>query len=159
MVKSDVLVIGGGPGGYLAAERAAQGGKTVTLIEKRALGGTCLNEGCIPSKALLNSGKLYEHAKESEVFGVTAENVKIDHAKVVDRKDKVVKMLVSGVGATMKAHGVNVVMAEGVIKGKTADGFVVTARRTRKILLVYSNPRIRPRRYSLSFNYCFAASS
>lgn len=127
MVKSDVLVLGGGPGGYLAAERAAQGGKTVTLIEKRALGGTCLNEGCIPSKALLNSGKLYEHAKESEVFGVTAENVKIDHAKVVDRKDKVVKMLVSGVGATMKAHKVNVVMAEGVIKGKTADGFVVTA--------------------------------
>ena len=127
MVKSDVLVIGGGPGGYLAAERAAQGGKTVTLIEKRALGGTCLNEGCIPSKALLNSGKLYEHAKESEVFGVTAENVKIDHAKVVDRKDKVVKMLVSGVGATMKAHKVNVVMAEAAIKGKTADGFVVTA--------------------------------
>ena len=52
MVKSDVLVLGGGPGGYLAAERAAQGGKTVTLIEKRALGGTCLNEGCIPSKAM-----------------------------------------------------------------------------------------------------------
>ena len=72
MVKSDVLVIGGGPGGYLAAERAAQGGKKVTLIEKRALGGTCLNEGCIPSKALLNSGNLYEHSKESEVFCVTA---------------------------------------------------------------------------------------
>ena len=127
MVKSDVLVLGGGPGGYLAAERAAQGGKTVTLIEKRALGGTCLNEGCIPSKALLNSGKLYEHAKESAAFGVTAENVTIDHAKVVERKDKVVKTLVSGVGATMKANGVNVVMAEGIIKGKTEDGFVVTA--------------------------------
>ena len=127
MVKSDVLVLGGGPGGYLAAERAAQGGKKVTLIEKRALGGTCLNEGCIPSKALLNSGKLYEHAKESVAFGVTAENVQIDHAKVVERKDKVVKTLVSGVGATMKAHGVNVVMAEGIVKGKTEDGFVVTA--------------------------------
>ena len=72
MVKSDVLVLGGGPGGYLAAERAAQGGKTVTLIEKRALVGTSLNEGCIPSKALLNSGILYEHAKDSEVFGETA---------------------------------------------------------------------------------------
>lgn len=127
MVKSEVLVLGGGPGGYLAAERAAQGGKKVTLIEKRALGGTCLNEGCIPSKALLNSGKLYEHAKESAAFGVTAENVQIDHAKVVERKDKVVKTLVAGVGATMKAHGVNVVMAEGVIKGKTEDGFVVAA--------------------------------
>lgn len=127
MTKSEVLVLGGGPGGYLAAERAAQGGKTVTLIEKRALGGTCLNEGCIPSKAFLNSAKLYEHAKDSEVFGVTAENVAIDHAKVVARKDKVVKMLVSGVGTTMKAHKVNVVMAEGMIKGKTADGFVVEA--------------------------------
>lgn len=127
MKKTDVLVLGGGPGGYLAAERAAQGGKTVTLVEKRSLGGTCLNEGCIPSKALLNSAKLYEHAKDSAVFGVTADNVKIDHAKVIDRKAKVVKTLVSGVGATMKANGVNVVMANGVIKGKTADGFVVAA--------------------------------
>lgn len=127
MVKSDVLVLGGGPGGYLAAERAAQGGKTVTLIEKRALGGTCLNEGCIPSKALLNSGKLYEHAKDSAAFGVVAEHVTIDHAKVVARKDKVVKALVSGVGATMAAHKVQVVMADGFIKGKTADGFVVEA--------------------------------
>ncbi|MCI9135079.1 MAG: dihydrolipoyl dehydrogenase [Lachnospiraceae bacterium] len=128
MVKSDVLVLGGGPGGYLAAERAAQGGKTVTLIEKRALGGTCLNEGCIPSKALLNSGKLYEHAKDSAAFGVVAENVTIDHAKVVARKDKVVKTLVSGVGATMAAHKVQVVMADGFIKGQTADGFVVEAK-------------------------------
>ena len=127
MTKSDVLVLGGGPGGYLAAERAAQGGKKVTLIEKRSLGGTCLNEGCIPSKALLNSAKLYEHAKDSAVFGVTASDVSIDHAKVIDRKAKVVKTLVSGVGATMKAHGVNVVMADGFIKGKTADGFVVEA--------------------------------
>ncbi len=127
MTKSDVLVLGGGPGGYLAAERAAQGGKSVTLIEKRALGGTCLNEGCIPSKALLNSAKLYEHAKDSEAFGVTAENVKIDHAKVVARKDKVVKTLVSGVGSTMQANKVNVVMAEGYIKGQTGDGFVVEA--------------------------------
>ncbi len=127
MIKSDVLVLGGGPGGYLAAERAAQGGKKVTLIEKRALGGTCLNEGCIPSKALLNSGKLYEHAKDSAAFGVVAEHVTIDHARVIARKDKVVKTLVSGVGATMQAHGVQVVMAEGIIKGKTADGFVVEA--------------------------------
>ncbi len=127
MVKSDVLVLGGGPGGYLAAERAAQGGLKVTLIEKKWLGGTCLNEGCVPSKALLNSAKLYEHAKESEVFGVTAENVKIDHAKVVKRKAGVCKALVSGVGMTMKANGVNVVMAEGIIKGKTADGFVIAA--------------------------------
>ena len=127
MVKSDVLVLGGGPGGYLAAERAAQGGKKVTLIEKRALGGTCLNEGCIPSKALLNSAKLYEHAKDSAAFGVTAADVRIDHAKVIDRKAKVVKTLVSGVGATMGANGVTVVMENGVITGKGPDGFTVQA--------------------------------
>ncbi len=127
MTKSDILVLGGGPGGYLAAERAAQGGKKVTLIEKRALGGTCLNEGCIPSKALLNSGKLYEHAKDSAAFGVTAENVKLNHETVIKRKDKVVKTLVSGVGATMQANGVKVVMAEGMIKGKAADSFVLEA--------------------------------
>ena len=61
MTKADVLVLGGGPGGYLAAERAAQGGKSVILIEKRELGGTCLNEGCVPTKTLLNSAKRYAH--------------------------------------------------------------------------------------------------
>lgn len=127
MIKTDVLVLGGGPGGYLAAERAAGGQKSVTLIEKRALGGTCLNEGCIPSKAFLNSAKLYEHAKDSEAFGVTAKDVQIDHSKVVKRKEKVVNTLVSGVGMKMKACGVNVVKSEGVIQGKTADGFAVTA--------------------------------
>lgn len=127
MIKSDVLVLGGGPGGYMAAERAAKGGLKVTLIEKGALGGTCLNEGCIPSKALLNSGKLYEHAKESAPFGVTAENVRIDHAKVVERKDRVVKTLVSGVASTVKSCGVNVVTAKGTVKGKTPCGFAVAA--------------------------------
>jgi len=122
-MKTDVLVLGGGPGGYLAAERAAQGGKTVTLIEKRALGGTCLNEGCIPSKAFLNSAKLYEHAKDSEAFGVTAKDVRIDHSMVVKRKEKVVHTLVSGVEMKMSACGVNVIKGEGVIQGKTADGF------------------------------------
>ncbi len=123
----DVIVLGGGPGGYLAAERAAQGGLKVTLIEKRALGGTCLNEGCIPSKALLNSAKMYEHAKESAAFGVTAENVQIDHEKVVARKGKVVNALVSGVEMKMKANKVTVVKAEGVITGKNAEGYIVKA--------------------------------
>ena len=67
----DLIVIGGGPGGYLCAERAAQGGMKVALFEERALGGTCLNEGCVPTKTLLNSAKLYRHATESEAFGVT----------------------------------------------------------------------------------------
>ncbi len=123
----DLLVVGGGPGGYLCAERAAQGGMNVALFEKKALGGTCLNEGCIPTKTFLNSSKMYRHAKESAAFGVTAEGVSYDHAKVVERKDKVVKTLVSGVGATMKANKVNVITADAVIKGRGENGFLVEA--------------------------------
>ncbi len=127
METFDLLVVGGGPGGYLCAERAAQGGMKVAVFEKKALGGTCLNEGCIPTKTLLNSSKMYRHAIGSEAFGVTAENVKYDHAKVIDRKNKVVATLVSGVGATMKANKVTVVTGNAVVKGKSANGFSVEA--------------------------------
>ena len=123
----DLLVVGGGPGGYLCAERASQGGMKVALFEKRALGGTCLNEGCIPTKTLLNSSKMYRHAKESASYGVTVEGVSYDHAKVVARKNKVVKALVSGVGSTMKANKVTVVTAAAVIKGRVDGGYSVEA--------------------------------
>lgn len=125
MTKADVLVLGGGPGGYLAAERAAQGGKSVILIEKRELGGTCLNEGCVPTKTLLNSAKRYAHILDGEAFGVYAQNPHLDHKAVLQRKNKVVKTLVSGVKATMKANGVTVIKGEGKIEGKTEDGFSV----------------------------------
>jgi len=123
----DLLVIGGGPGGYLCAERAAQGGMKVALFEKKALGGTCLNEGCIPTKTLLNSSKMYRHAMESEAYGVTATGVTFDHAKVIARKNKVVKTLVSGVGATMSANKVTVITGEAVISGWADEGFAVSA--------------------------------
>ena len=123
----DLLVLGGGPGGYLCAERASEGGLKVALFEKKALGGTCLNEGCIPTKTLLNSSKMFRHAKESEAFGVTAENVKYDHAAVIERKNQVVKTLVGGVGATMKAKKVTVISAEAKISGKSQNGFVIEA--------------------------------
>ncbi len=123
----DLIVIGGGPGGYLAAERAAQGGLKTLLFEKRALGGVCLNEGCVPSKALLNSAKTYDHALHGAAYGVTCSEVKIDQAAVINRKAKVVRTLVSGVKAKMKAHGVTVVMEQAKIDGKDADGFHVTA--------------------------------
>ena len=127
MEKFDLLVLGGGPGGYLCAERAAQNGMNVAVFEKKALGGTCLNEGCIPTKTLLNSSKMYRHAKESEAFGVMAEGVKYDHAKVIERKDKVVKTLVSGVGATMKSNKVTVISENGVVKGRDENGFLIEA--------------------------------
>ena len=126
----DLLVVGGGPGGYLCAERAAQGGMKVALFEKRALGGTCLNEGCIPTKTLLNSSKMYRHATESEAYGVTASGVTYDHAKVVARKNNVVKTLVAGVGATMSANKVTVITGDAVISGRADDGFAVTANGT-----------------------------
>ncbi len=130
METFDLLVVGGGPGGYLCAERAAQGGLKVAVFEKKELGGTCLNEGCIPTKTLLNSSKMYRHAKESEAFGVTTQGVSYDHAKVIDRKDKVVKTLVAGVGSTMKSNKVTVVSADAVIKGRVDGGFAVEAEGT-----------------------------
>ena len=123
----DVIVIGGGPGGYLAAERSAHAGLKTLLFEKRALGGVCLNEGCVPSKALLNSAKTYVHAKESADYGVFCEEVTIDQRKVVARKNKVVRTLVSGVKAKMKAAAVTVVAEEAVINGKAGDAFQVLA--------------------------------
>ena len=127
MDKFDLIVIGGGPGGYLAAERAAHAGKKTLLFEKRNLGGVCLNEGCIPSKALLNSAKYYDHAQHSILYGVNCENVTINQKMVVARKRNVVRSLVNGVKAKMRANGVTVVMEEATITGKTAAGFTVTA--------------------------------
>jgi len=123
--KFDLIILGGGPAGYNAAERAAHGGLKTLVCEERALGGVCLNEGCIPTKTLLYSAKIYDYANHGEKYGVTVEGAKIDHAKVVDRKDKVVKTLVSGVGAKMKGAGVPVVSGTAKITGKTASGFTV----------------------------------
>ena len=123
----DLIVIGGGPGGYNAAERAAHAGLKTLLIEKRALGGVCLNEGCIPSKALLHSAKTYEHALHATAYGVTCSDVAIDQQKVIARKAKVVRTLVAGVRSKMKHAGVTVVMEEAKIEGKNADGFLVSA--------------------------------
>lgn len=123
----DLIVIGGGPGGYLAAERAAHAGLKTLLFEKRSLGGVCLNEGCIPSKALLNSAKTYDHALHAGLYGVSCDNVTLDQKAVVARKGRVVRTLVSGVRAKMKAARVTVVMEEAVVDGKSAEGFSVSA--------------------------------
>ena len=123
----DLLIIGGGPGGYNAAERAAARGLKTILMEERALGGVCLNEGCIPTKTLLYSAKIYDYSKHSRDYGVSFTGASIDHAAVVERKDKVVKTLVSGVGAKMKHGGIEVVYATAKILGRGAEGFRVSA--------------------------------
>ena len=115
----DVIVLGGGPGGYVAAERAGQAGLKTLLIKQRALGGTCLNEGCIPSKVLLNSAKIYHYTTEyGRKFGVVCQGSHVDQPAVVARKEKVIHTLVSGVGAAMKASHVEVVNASGMIRGR-----------------------------------------
>ena len=121
----DLIILGGGPAGYNAAERAAHGGLKTLVIEERALGGVCLNEGCIPTKTLLYSAKIYDYAKHSADYGVKFGSASIDHSFVVERKNKVVKQLVSGVSAKLKKAGCEVVNATGVIKERNADGFVV----------------------------------
>ena len=123
----DLIILGGGPAGYNAAERAGHAGLKTLVIEERALGGVCLNEGCIPTKTLLYSAKIYDYAKHSKDYGVSFGSADIDHAFVVNRKNGVVKQLVSGIGGKMKKSGVEVVKASAVIKERNAEGFVVTA--------------------------------
>lgn len=126
----DLIVLGGGPAGYNAAERAAHAGMKTLLFEGKALGGVCLNEGCVPTKTLLYSAKIYDYTKYGESYGVTCTGSSIDHAFVIDRKDKVVNTLVSGIGGRLKKAGVEVVSAFGTITGRDADGFSVTANGT-----------------------------
>ncbi len=125
-MKFDLAIIGGGPGGYVAAERAGAKGLKVVLFEKKSLGGVCLNEGCIPTKTLLYSAKVYDTAKHGNKYGVTAGELSFDYSKIAARKDKVVKKLVGGVGGKMKAHGVTVVKESAMIQGRSQEGITIT---------------------------------
>ena len=113
----DRIVLGGGPAGYNAAERAAHAGMKTLVLEGRALGGVCLNEGCVPTKTLLYSAKIFDYAKHGADYGVKTENASIDHGFVVSRKDKVVKTLVSGIQMNLKKAGVDVIPEYGKIAG------------------------------------------
>lgn len=123
----DLIVLGGGPAGYNAAERAARSGMKTLVLEGRALGGVCLNEGCVPTKTLLYSAKIFDYAKHGADYGVKTENASIDHGFVVARKDKVVKTLVSGIQMKLKKAGVDVVSEYGKIAAKIDGGFAVEA--------------------------------
>ena len=122
----DLAIIGGGPAGYVAAERAGAKGLKVVLFEKRELGGVCLNEGCIPTKTLLYSAKIYDSAIHGDKYGVFAKDATFDFGKIVDRKSRVVRRLVAGVGAKMKAHGVQVVKGEAMIEGRSSEGIKIS---------------------------------
>jgi dihydrolipoamide dehydrogenase len=121
----DLIVIGGGPAGYLAAERAGHAGLNTLLIEKRFIGGVCLNEGCIPSKALLYSAKIYDYTKHSEKYGVIVEKAHLNHEAVVQRKNKVVKTLVTGIKGKLKSNKVTIIEGFGEVTGKNTDGYEI----------------------------------
>ena len=122
----DLLIIGGGPAGYVAAERAGHKGMKVVLFEKKTLGGVCLNEGCIPTKTMLYSAKMYENALHADKYGIFAENVRFEYDKIVSRKNKVVRKLVAGVKSKMKTNNVEVIEGEAVIAGRSGKGIEVT---------------------------------
>jgi len=124
----DLIVLGGGPGGYRAAGQAGRAGLRTLLVEQRALGGVCLNEGCIPSKAFLHSAKVFDYCKgEGKKFGVTASHAALDQKAVLARKNQVVRTLVAGVAAQLKKSGVAVEHGFGEILGKQPEGFRCTA--------------------------------
>ncbi len=148
MADFDVTIFGAGPGGYLAAERAGQAGLKTLLIEKRHIGGTCLNEGCIPTKTILRSAKLFHVCKSAGTYCVNCEGVSIDQKAVVARKRAVTANLVAGVKAGLKAAKVKTVEAEGRILGRDADGIIVeaagTAYHTKNLILATGSHPIIP---------------
>ncbi len=128
METFDLIVLGGGPAGYLAAERAGHAGLKTLVIEKRSFGGVCLNEGCVPSKTFLNSAKVLDYANHAANYGVKVDGkTSIDQKFVVERKNGVVKMLVSGVKGQLKRNKVTMKETEGFIEGKTDEGIIIKA--------------------------------
>ncbi|MCS1351948.1 dihydrolipoyl dehydrogenase [Mechercharimyces sp. CAU 1602] len=114
----DVLVIGGGPGGYTAAIRAAQMGKSVTLVDKAEVGGVCLNVGCIPSKAMISAAEQVAHIKKASTMGIEVEGMSIDFSKMMDWKNSVVNKLTGGVKTLLKGNKVEVIQGEAYFTGK-----------------------------------------
>ena len=115
MSEIDVVIIGGGPGGYVSAIKAAHLGLKAVLVEKDKLGGVCLNRGCIPTKALVSTAELLNHLQRAEEFGIQVKDYSFDFAAIMKRKDMITRRLSSGVEQLMKANQVRVVRGEGQI--------------------------------------------
>jgi dihydrolipoamide dehydrogenase len=123
----DLAILGGGPAGYVAAERAGDKCMSVVIFDMRSLGGVCLNEGCIPTKTLLNSAKVLEYAEEAGKYGINIENISVDFKRIMDRKDKVVRKLVAGVVTKMKNSKADVVIGKATIKEKRGEIITIEA--------------------------------
>jgi len=137
MKQYDVLIIGGGPGGYVAAIKAAQLGMATALIEKEAVGGVCLNWGCIPTKAMLKSAKVFDMFRHAKDYGIDSDmdHVKVDYASMIDRKDGIVRKLTGGVKGLLKKNGVTVI--EGTANAIDAHHVEVNGEtfETRKLII------------------------
>ncbi|MCL1808899.1 MAG: NAD(P)/FAD-dependent oxidoreductase [Clostridiales bacterium] len=132
----DLIIVGGGPAGYRAAELAAGENLKTLLFEERRLGGVCLNEGCIPSKALLFSAKLYDYAKGGAAsYGVTCNSAAIDYAAAVRHKDKAVDLLVGSIETSLTKKGVEIIRERAAIQGRDKGVFVVNSHRAPSLLL------------------------
>ncbi len=137
-MERDLLIIGGGPGGYVAAIKAAQLGAKVALVEKERLGGVCLNWGCIPTKTMLKTAKLYDEILRSEEFGIMGvkeEDLKVDWEKLLGRKDQVVNRLVSGIELLFKKNKVDLFQGEGKVLDKNQGEANGETLKTDKLIL------------------------
>ena len=122
----DLAIVGGGPGGYVAAGKAGEAGLKVILFEKRELGGVCLNEGCIPTKTLLYSAKVLDYAHHADRYGITVQGADPDYGAILKRKTKVVKKLVGGIKVQMRNANVEVINGEAVLEGRSAETFTLS---------------------------------
>ncbi len=153
MEKFDVGIIGGGPGGYVAAIRAAQLGARVALIEKDEVGGTCLLRGCIPTKAFLATADLLAKARQAEEFGVSVGDVKLNYAKVLERKNAIVQRLVAGVHGLLKARKIEYVQGEGRLLGEGRIGVTLAQGQARgeceKIIVATGSTPMKPEMFKV----------
>lgn len=149
-MEKDIVVIGGGPGGYVAAIRAAQLGAKVTLIERDKLGGTCLNRGCIPTKTLYRNAEILNTLKNIDEFGISVSGYSVDVEKIQDRKRKVIIQLTDGIAQLLKVNGVEVINGRGrLIDSKTvgvslADGSELEIKTKNIIIATGSKPSMPP---------------
>lgn len=147
-MEYDVAILGAGPGGYVAAIRAAQLGGKVCLVEKGALGGTCLNRGCIPSKILLHGAKLYSSIRKAEGLGISAPAVNLDYSRIFQRKETVLGRLQKGIGALLRAGKISVLEGTARLAGRrqivVASSSGETAVGASKVILATGSEAARP---------------
>ena len=130
--KFDVVVIGGGPGGYVAAIRAAQLGLSVAIVEKEHLGGICLNWGCIPTKAMLKSAEVFSTVKKAEEFGIIVNDIDFNLDKIIERSKEIAKRLSTGVKHLLSKHEVTIIDGAGLLESKSSVK-VVSGKKTIEI--------------------------